>query len=981
MFGDWNIEEFSQHFDEDVSQIGTASHERTYGKAELAAFYMKQREQLADLTTSLSRKPVYSKYIANDQTFLIEEDTYISIKETKKTFLMRITVVYEKRGNRWLVVQIHASTPDPEISDEEHLPVAGLQKKNEELEATVRERTRDLEIEAALERVRAQATGMLQSSDLLDIVVTMRKEFVGLGHEAHYFWHMKWCPDKYEKAMTSGDGSRIGMVMELPKHIHDDIPLIAEWEESSEPTLVYPMNINDAMSYVNKMILLGDFKLVDPNAPTNEDIRRIKGLTYVMARTSHGEIGYSLPGEVHDPPQEDVNVLSRFAGVFDLAYRRFEDLQKAEIRARESQIEAAVERVRAEAMAMHLPSDLVKVTQVLIAEISNLGIEGITGAAFILIDENDIVTMWDISDPGNMGFTRDYKSVYDPKEFKMLGEYWRKWKRGMEYFVIEYDLEKNKKVLEEWKVVDEENFKNLKRAIEQNKLKTQWNPFGSFSKGLLTLDMMKEPDRDTKNIVIKMAQTFDLAYQRFDDLQKAEQQAKAAKKQASLDRIRAEIASMRNQKDLELITPLIWSELVALQVPFFRCGVFIIDANVQKVQVYLSTPGGESIAAISFDFNSNQIVDDSVEYWRKQEVYRTKWSRDEFVSWSKNLLEQGLIPNVKSYQHDETPPDNLHLQFIPFRQGMLYVGCDHFLGEEHMNLIKDIADDFSIAYSRYEDFVKLEKAKYQTESAYGELKSTQSQLIHAEKMASLGELTAGIAHEIQNPLNFVNNFSDLNSELVEELKEAIEEGDTEEVNEILNDLKNNEQKIIHHGKRAEEIVKSMLQHSRGGDGKKELTNLNSLADEYLRLSYHGLRAKDKTFNADFKCLVDEQIPKINVVPQDIGRVILNLVNNAFHAVREKSQTGENGYSPAVHIITRKVDDLAEIIVKDNGSGIPDELIDKIFQPFFTTKATGSGTGLGLSLSFDIVTKGHGGTLEVKSKKGEGSEFIINLPIA
>ena len=276
-----------------------------------------------------------------------------------------------------------------------------------------------------------------------------------------------------------------------------------------------------------------------------------------------------------------------------------------------------------------------------------------------------------------------------------------------------------------------------------------------------------------------------------------------------------------------------------------------------------------------------------------------------------------------------------------------------------------------------------QKAKQKIEKAYDQLKSTQSQLIQSEKMASLGELTAGIAHEIQNPLNFVNNFSEVNKELIEEIKAERSklkgERDEKLEEEILNDLEENEQKINHHGQRASGIVKGMLEHSRTNDGKKEPTDLNALADEYLRLAYHGLRAKDKSFNADFKTEFDETLPKVNVIPQDIGRVLLNLINNAFYAVNKKSKSGIESYNPEVSVITKKLDKSIEISVKDNGLGIPADIKDKIFQPFFTTKPTGSGTGLGLSLSYDIV-KGHGGELKVDSTKGEGSEFIILLPI-
>jgi two-component system, NtrC family, sensor kinase len=280
--------------------------------------------------------------------------------------------------------------------------------------------------------------------------------------------------------------------------------------------------------------------------------------------------------------------------------------------------------------------------------------------------------------------------------------------------------------------------------------------------------------------------------------------------------------------------------------------------------------------------------------------------------------------------------------------------------------------------------------KEELQQALNELKATQAQLIQSEKMASLGELTAGIAHEIQNPLNFVNNFSEVNTELITEMKEELEKRNWAEVTTIVNSIAENEKKINHHGKRADAIVKGMLQHSRNSTGQKEPTDINALADEYLRLAYHGLRAKDKTFNAKFITNFDPSLEKINVIPQDIGRVLLNLITNAFYAVTEKKQQQPDNpsaaapYEPTVTVTTSSIrypsgGQGVEIKVMDNGDGIPPQLIDKIFQPFFTTKPTGKGTGLGLSMSYDIVTKQHGGQLNVENRKGEGAVFIVVLP--
>jgi signal transduction histidine kinase len=274
-------------------------------------------------------------------------------------------------------------------------------------------------------------------------------------------------------------------------------------------------------------------------------------------------------------------------------------------------------------------------------------------------------------------------------------------------------------------------------------------------------------------------------------------------------------------------------------------------------------------------------------------------------------------------------------------------------------------------------------------NALAELKSAQAQLIQSEKMASLGELTAGIAHEIQNPLNFVNNFSEVSKELLDEMKTSLDNGDTEDAKDIAADVIQNLEKINHHGKRADAIVKGMLQHSRTSSGIKEPTDINALADEYLRLAYHGLRAKDKSFNATLKTDFDESIGNINIIPQDIGRVILNLITNAFYAAPLPPEGGfkdpDYKHEPTIWLSTKRIvtpsgDGGVLISIRDNGPGIPQKILDKIFQPFFTTKPTGQGTGLGLSLSYDIV-KAHGGELSVETKEGEGSEFIIHLPIS
>jgi signal transduction histidine kinase len=301
--------------------------------------------------------------------------------------------------------------------------------------------------------------------------------------------------------------------------------------------------------------------------------------------------------------------------------------------------------------------------------------------------------------------------------------------------------------------------------------------------------------------------------------------------------------------------------------------------------------------------------------------------------------------------------------------------------EEHRQMLVRKAELEALVAERTAELVQQ---KEELHLALEHLKATQDQLVQREKMASLGELTAGVAHEIQNPLNFVNNFSELSVEMAEELQQRlhglpVDASEREDLEALVSDLLQNQKKIYHHGSRADAIVKSMLMHSQRSAGQQELININALAEEYLRLTYHGIRAKDKTFNAILHTHFDEKAGVVSLVPQDIGRVLINLFNNAFYAVTEKKKILNGSFEPEVSVITRNTGATITVLVKDNGPGIPPTVLEKIFQPFFTTKPTGEGTGLGLSLSYDIVTKGHGGDLQVETKEGEGTVFKIILP--
>ncbi len=445
--------------------------------------------------------------------------------------------------------------------------------------------------------------------------------------------------------------------------------------------------------------------------------------------------------------------------------------------------------------------------------------------------------------------------------------------------------------------------------------------------------------------------------------------------------------AVKSSKDVHNMVSLTWG--------YFMLTNYFLSIKEKDSSVFYSNKTIESLRLTGFGYlDENKNMGTAYE-----NLYRSYQLADkpdsankyqELALLTKDSLYRKRIKNLAEFQN-LTFNEQLRLQNVE-NEKVVYQGKMRSYA-----LLSGIAICIVIAFLQYRNNRSRRKAnellqaqkqeieiqKKNVETTLTDLKSMQAQLIQSEKMASLGELTAGIAHEIQNPLNFVNNFSEVNKEMLEELKaERLKpnaERDEDLQNDLINDVIANEEKINHHGKRADSIVKGMLQHSQTSTGKKEPTNINALADEYLRLSYHGLRAKDKSFNATLNTAYDETVGNIHIIQQDIGRVLLNLYNNAFYAVNEKTKLLSQGYEPTVSVSTKKMADKIQIKITDNGGGIPQKIIDKIFQPFFTTKPTGQGTGLGLSLSYDII-KAHGGEIKVETKEGERSEFIIQLPI-
>jgi signal transduction histidine kinase len=504
---------------------------------------------------------------------------------------------------------------------------------------------------------------------------------------------------------------------------------------------------------------------------------------------------------------------------------------------------------------------------------------------------------------------------------------------------------------------------------------------------------------EENNTLMRFGKVFQQTYTRFLDLQKAEAQARESQIEASLERVRSKAMSMQKSEDLAMAVATVFEELDKLDLEMLRCGIGILNKEKRCAQVWTTTiSDNDTVVHVTGDesMDIHPLLRGAFEAWLKQVDYSYVLKDEDLKKYYKAIAGANFrLPDSQSLVEAEEKVQYYYNAM--FTSGGLFAFRDSEFPEEAKIVLRRFADVFNLTYTRFndlkiaeahaiqaeEDLIKLQAEKKRAEEALAELRATQAQLIQSEKMASLGELTAGIAHEIQNPLNFVNNFSEVSNELIEELKgERLKgegERDSQFESDLLDDIFQNLQKINEHGKRADAIVKGMLQHSRSSSGKKEPTDINALADEYLRLSYHGLRAKDKSFNAEFKTDLDKSLGKINVIPQDIGRVLLNLFTNSFYAVSEKKKSQTGSYDPVVTVTTKKENGNINIRVRDNGIGIPKKVLDKIFQPFFTTKPTGQGTGLGLSLSYDII-KAHGGELNVETREGEGSEFIIQLPV-
>jgi len=646
----------------------------------------------------------------------------------------------------------------------------------------------------------------------------------------------------------------------------------------------------------------------------------------------------------------------------------------------ELEIEAALDNLRVRAGAMRSSSELGETSAVLFQQLNELGINAIRTAVGIFDDPNEAMELWltSYADGGEMNRILYYFNLHIHPVFENIIPA-RQQNKPYALTILSGN---------EVRSYYQTMFTYLSEPKHQLFNETEYFYSFFFLGGTINV-VTGQPLADSQcRIMIRFVQVFGLIYTRFLDLQKAEARVTEAQIESALERVRARAQAMQQPEELKDLTKVFRSEMGMLgKDELETCRIYFYDEKAATSQCWL--------ALKDYRVDPNKIVSDEFELnlddtWVGREMLRfylsdaketsivmTGNSRDEWIAYCETRCEA-----LREYYNEKMLEGTYHL--YKFSNGAISQASVGVITQESWDLLKRVASVFSLAYSRFKDLTQarvdlqnLKEEKRRAENALVELKATQKQLIQSEKMASLGELTAGIAHEIQNPLNFVNNFSEVNKEMIDEATQEIDNGNYLEVKNILNDIKDNSEKINHHGKRADAIVKGMLLHSRSSAGVKESTDINILADEYLRLSYHGLRAKDKTFNAAMNTDFDISVGKIDIIPQDFGRVLLNLYNNSFYAVSEKKKLYPTSYEPTVSVSTKKIGDRVEIRVKDNGNGMPQKVVDKIFQPFFTTKPTGQGTGLGLSLSYDIV-KAHGGEIKVETYEGAGSEFIIQL---
>ena len=981
----------------DFMGYGTAMDEKVESIDQLKQMIFRQRQQSVGIDMQFSIVPVLRKYTSEETTAVYVDDITIVMNTVDSPFelAVRFTAVFEYVVNQWKVVHMHGSVPGQNEGETDSWGIDEWKRKNAELEKQVAEKTadlkiknRELEIEAALERVRSVANAMQSSEDLLNVITIVGQQLEKLGLQF----------DSTNFRINVGEKDW-------------DLWIYAKWLDTPRqwyvPYIDHPyFTTNEKEGEVSSMIFskqerdsfnqyLAELKLIEiPDDATmavsqKEYFDSGKGFAWSIA--TGRKVSLNIANSQAQPYTEEENaLLMRFTIAFEQAYTRFLDLQKAEAQTREVQIEAALEKIRSRSLAMHRSDELKEVIIEVLRKLEELGVAMENKSAIICLyqEGSKEFEQW-VASPEHSSAHMIRATFFDSK---IHNDIWDARNNGTDFYAKSYTVEEKNAMFQFFFDHPDlgsipENEKNWLLERQYYELVCAFEKHSAVLIANFTAELL---DSGVHEILKRFGKVFEQAYIRFLDLQKAEVQAREAQIEAALERVRSRTLAMQKSDEMAETAAEVFRQLIALGIEPNRLYIGIIKDETGDMEMWATDEDGSQLGKkFTFNKNENASVKKLYDGWVNKQV--------------------SVIVNMEGKELEDYFHYLNHVIHIPFKggltqtrrvqsvayfsKGFIGMASPDGQGDETIHLLERFAAVFNLTFTRFNDLkiaeahaeqaeldlIQLKEEKKRTEEALKELQITQKQLIQSEKMASLGELTAGIAHEIQNPLNFVNNFSEVSTELVDEMSEELEKGNTEDAKEIAADLKSNLEKINHHGRRAGDIVKGMLQHSRSSSGVKEPTDINVLADEYLRLAYHGLRAKDKSFNATMLTDYDDSIGMIHVIPQDIGRVVLNLITNAFYAVNEKKKQSGEGYEPTVTVSTKKNPGKVEIRVQDNGSGISQKIVDKIFQPFFTTKPTGQGTGLGLSLSYDIV-KAHGGELTVETNEGEGTNFSILLHI-
>ena len=705
--------------------------------------------------------------------------------------------------------------------------------------------------------------------------------------------------------------------------------------------------------------------------------------TYVILLVSGWiQFGTTAPLEASKTP-----FLQQFTRLADQFQIRYADLKKISQLTKGTLLEAALQRVRNRTISMDRSEELSEVASLMFHNLAGLFdfSAQFTRLVIVLTDEAaEMNQVWTTNFTGQSMSAARMLPLTDHPAQKEMYLAWKRDKSGFHSIFFEgKDAYEYILYLVQLPGFDADHeLKEIITLLEKDSPlipKSFYLNMAFFSSGRVGMITIEQLADEHINILKQFAQVFEQTYTRFLDLKKAEQLAIESTQQSVLDRVRGEIASMRSSEDLNRITPLIWRELTTLNVPFFRCGLFIMNEQEQNIQSFLTSPSGEHLARLMIPYDSPEPTQSVLNSWRKRLIHSIFWDKKQFLDWSNAMVKGGLLESPSQLPMHDDPPEKMALYFIPFNQGMIYIGNLAPISEDHLQIVQSVADTFSVAYARYEDFQVMESNNIQLATTLSNLEKTQAQLIQSEKMASLGQLTTGIAHEIKNPLNFINNFSLLSIDMLEELEAWIQEHGGRHEKEIIQLIIANEKLIHQHGTRADNIVNSMTHHARKGSDERQTVLLSTILDEYITLvAQDGVDEKGVVCKPVITRHYDPDAEQVELFQQQFGQVIINLLNNALDAMREKKALDDT-FVPTLTIATSKKNQEIEIRISDNGPGIPPEVTDKIFEPFFTTKPLGRGTGLGLYLSYDIITKGHGGDLYVESDPDIGTTFIISLP--